>query len=115
MSKVKTIKELPQLFARDGRPVAYIAGKVTGLPHEEVQMNFFKAEIKLERNNQVINPARIVHPECDWKEAMKICVSLLPKADLVVTLPNWKDSPGASWEVSIAGQLGIPVVSLDKL
>jgi nucleoside 2-deoxyribosyltransferase len=115
MPKLKTIKQLKFVLERDGRPVAYLAGKVTGLPPQDVAINFFKAQLLFEKDNQIINPVAIVHPECDWKEAMRICLSLLPKADLVVALPNWKDSEGATWEVEVAKRLGIPVTFLSKI
>ena len=115
MSKVKTVKELKALSPRDGRPVAYLAGKVTGLPENEVTLNFLKAQMLFEKDNNIINPVNIVHPDCEWKEAMRICLSLLPKADFVVALPNAKDSKGANWEIEIATRLGIPVTYLSKL
>lgn len=101
----KTIKEVAVL---SDLKVVYIAGKVTGLPPKEVFEKFDKAQKILEdRGYYVINPVKLVHPEADWKQAMRICISFLPHADFIHPLPCYVDSKGAWLEVELANRLGI--------
>lgn len=44
---------------------------------------------------------------------MREDISLLMTSDVVVVLPDWKDSRGARIEVAIAQEIQIPVVGLD--
>ncbi|MBD3748964.1 MAG: DUF4406 domain-containing protein [Sphingobacteriales bacterium] len=106
----KTIGEIAKF---SDKPVVYIAGKVTGLPFDEVKEKFHTAHRMLEQKGYyVINPVAIVHPEADWKEAMRICISFLPHADFIYPLPCWIHSEGATIEVKLAVNLGIPRLKL---
>lgn len=103
--KPKTLAEISKL---SDKPVVYIAGKVTGLPINQVIANFAKAQIKLvDAGYFVINPTQLVHPEANWKHAMRICLSFLPHADFIYLLDNWEQSEGAKWENQTAKRLGI--------
>lgn len=101
----KTLKEIASL---SDKPIVYIAGKVTGLPFEDVFKKFDTAQKKIEQLGYcVINPVAIVHQDADWQEAMKICISFLPHANFIYALPDYRDSKGASLEVELAVRLGI--------
>lgn len=102
----KTLQELAPLG--NGKPIAYICGKVTGLPYEETFAKFLKRQLELEsRGYYVINPMRLVHPDANWDDAMKICLSFLPYSDFVSLLHDWQDSKGATIEKEIFDRLGI--------
>lgn len=91
----------------------YIAGKVTGLPHEEVYFKFSNIQNNLEMVGfEVANPINIVNnAECKWLEAMKICIQELLTCDAVYLLPCHNNSKGALIEKQLALNLGIPCVA----
>ena len=88
---------------------AYISGPVTGMPNRNEEQ-FEALARKLEAIGfQTMVPTRIVPPSIEWEAAMRICLSAMTKSDIVVVLPGWQDSKGASIEHDVAKQLGIPV------
>lgn len=89
---------------------------MTGLP----DYNFpeFNRVAALLRQSEyfVFNPAEHgCDPEYSWADYMRMNIADLVKADLVATLPNWKNSKGARLEVHIAKELDMPVVSYSEL
>ncbi len=106
----KTIRELSIKDCE--APVAYIAGKVTGLDYDtEVYPVFTKVAEGLAKDGFfVLNPIELVHRDAEWEEAMKICLHFLPHADVLMLLPNWEQSKGATMERDIAMRLGIKIV-----
>lgn len=103
----------------------YLAGKVTGLPAEQVQVKFDRKEEELKRNDvDVVNPVRLV--ECHnqsmnmighswalldtWEKQMRFCIVRMMTCDEVHMLPCWKESRGAILERDIAMRLGMHVV-----
>ena len=46
---------------------------------------------------------------------MKKAITMLMKADVIVLLPGWKDSEGASLEVLIAQQLEYKIIEESEL
>lgn len=91
----------------------YIAGKVTGLPIDEVTMKFGTAQKELENKGFFpVNPLEVVNDfKATWEAAMKKCIRALTECDAVYLLPCYTDSPGARFEIEIAHKLGIPVCS----
>lgn len=90
---------------------AYIAGKISGDPRyklkfEQEARRFEKAGYK------VINPATL--PEgMSHADYMRICFSMLDVADVVVFLPDWKESPGAKLERAWCEYTGKSIVEYD--
>ena len=81
----------------------YIAGKVTGLPENQVKPKFDHAKRWLiSLGYTPINPLELVALDTDWNIAMKICIDALSKADGIYLLPDWMDSMGARQEVQYA-------------
>ena len=89
----------------------YIAGKVTGLPQDEVSIKFANAENDLEQKG--FNPVNPIHVVCNvnatWQEAMKKCIAALMDCDAVFVLPDALQSKGAKLELKLARKMGIPV------
>lgn len=92
----------------------YIAGKVTGLPQQEVVDKFAKAQKDIEEMGfEVVNPIQVVNDfNTPWNEAMKMCINALLECNCMVLLPCWKDSKGATLEKDIAASFGMELLFL---
>lgn len=90
--------------------IVYIAGPMTGLP--DYNYPAFNAAAYHLRNNGyvVINPAEQFDGRTDLPREvyMRRAVHSLLQADVVVTLRGFANSAGASLEVSVADELGVP-------
>jgi hypothetical protein len=88
----------------------YIAGKVTGLPQQEVVDKFAKAQKDIEAMGfEVINPIEVVKDfDMPWNKAMRMCIAGLTECDAIALLPDWSNSKGAIFEYEISKQLEIP-------
>lgn len=95
----------------------YIAGKVTGLPYDEVKCKFENAKAELFKRHEsiviaVVDPLASVLPDETWPNAMRICISLLMRCDAIALLPDWNQSRGATLERQLALTLGMEVIHL---
>ncbi|MBC7748584.1 MAG: DUF4406 domain-containing protein [Methylotenera sp.] len=88
----------------------YIAGKVTGLPKDEVVEKFAAMQKKIENLGfEAVNPIEIVKDfNTPWNQAMRLCIAALTLCDAIVLLPDWINSNGAKIEWDISKQLKIP-------
>jgi len=105
----------------------YLAGPVTGLPDAN-KPAFAFAQQQIERMGHfAINPHTLVanariNP-ADWQACMRLCINRLTMGagltsqpiDMVVMLPGWQQSRGATLERTIALTLGIPVKTIEEL
>jgi hypothetical protein len=113
--KTSFLTQLATRMAANKKPVIYIAGKVTGLPYEQVKQKFAEAKALMElANYAVLNPLDFIAPDADWKEAMRMAIPLLCMADRVFLLKDWRDSEGAVWEFETAVRMGIDVFFEDS-
>ena len=78
---------------------------------------FIKAEEELRKMGYVniINPAKIDHPNTEWGNCMRRAITELMKADAVISLPGWHQSRGANIEVKLAIHLGMSVIDYETL
>lgn len=92
--------------------VVYISGPITlgGTvdPAPFIARFYEEEERLLAEGHEVINPCRC-DEQPDWAGYMRIHIPSVCRATRVVALPGWQHSRGASLEVYIATQLGIPV------
>lgn len=99
----------------------YLAGKITGIPHEQAAIKFAKKQQELEeQGNQVMNPIECVahrsehfnngEPITDWATCMKMLIPILLQCDELYLLPCWNNSRGAILERDIAQRLQIHIV-----
>lgn len=83
---------------------AYISGKITGLPFEEVKMRFEEAEGLLK--NLGFEPVSPLDNGLDdtatWIEHMCADIKLLHECDVIFMLENWGLSTGAKIEYDFA-------------
>lgn len=92
------------------RPIAYIAGPMTGLP--EFNYPAFDAlAAQLEAKGwAVLNPTRKFEGRVDLPYEVYLRGSIVDvlSADAIVLLPGWTASRGAQLEKHIADALGLP-------
>lgn len=91
----------------------YIAGKITGLPQQEVIDKFADVQMNLERCGfKVINPIEVVGDwNVTWEFAMKKCIKELVDCDAVYLMDCHTQSVGAMIELQLATNLKIPCVN----
>jgi len=90
----------------------YIAGKVTGLPTNEVAVKFANADFNLQNQGfEVINPIMVVGDwRCPWDLAMRKCIIALMDCDAIYLLPDWRSSKGANIERNLASILELEII-----
>ncbi len=90
----------------------YISGPITGLPYEEVEKAFSKADLRLkEEGHEVVNPLKNGLPrESTWNEHMRADLKLLLDCDAIYMLNGWEYSKGASLEYDLAIDLGFKLI-----
>ena len=90
---------------------AYVAGKITGLPKEDVQSKFNQLSSHLTgMGYNVINPANVLDDNRNWNDAVRSDIKKMLECDEVHLLPDWQESRGAQLERDIALRLGMQVV-----
>ena len=91
--------------------IAYIAGKITGLPKSDVKDKFnFMANQLAGMGYQVVKPASVTDETKDWDATIRADIKKMLECDEVHMLPDWQESRGAQLERDIALRLGIHVV-----
>lgn len=92
----------------------YLSGPMTGIPNWN-RPAFMEAAGRLRSCGfEVVNPAEVSIQRGTWADFMRHDIRMMLDVDCVVTLPGWKRSKGASLEVHIAEQLGIPVYAYEE-
>lgn len=88
----------------------YISGPMSGLP--ELNFPAFNAEAARLRalGYEVVNPAEINPGGDTWNTCMRRDIAELVFCDMVVTLPGWLASNGASFELLIAKKLEMRII-----
>lgn len=89
----------------------FIAGKVSGLPTDQVQNKFNRAAQELsEMGYQVITPASLYDRAKSWEEVTRDNIRYMLDCDEIHLLPCWQESRGAQLEREIALRLGMNIV-----
>ena len=89
----------------------YVAGKMYGLPEEEVREKFEKATSHLkEEGYNVVTPVTEFEGNRSWEDTMRHSIKTMLECDEVHLLPCWQESRGAQLERDIAVRLGMNVV-----
>lgn len=91
--------------------IIYIAGRIKGDP--DFMAKFAEAEAVFACESQVVlNPAKLLKG-LDDEKCLPVCLQLIELADVVMMLPGWRHSLGATTEAHYAMRQGKPVVELD--
>lgn len=82
----------------------YIAGKVTGLPKEEVLKKFHESGKQLKKDGHtVMSPAVLALNEgFGHSDYMHICYAMIDVCDAVYMQKDWQQSKGARMELQYA-------------
>jgi hypothetical protein len=90
---------------------AYVAGKITGLPKEDVQSKFNQISSRLTgMGYHVVSPMAVLDDTQTWNDAVRDDIKKMLECDEVHLLPDWQESRGAQLERDIALRLGMHVV-----
>lgn len=91
--------------------IAYIAGRITGLPKVQVEHKFNIIANKLTgMGYQVVKPIAVQDDSKTWDDAVRSDIKKMLECDEVHLLPDWQESRGAKLERDIALRLGMEVV-----
>lgn len=89
----------------------FIAGKVTGLPLDQVKDKFDRVAGELaDLGYKVVTPASLHEESKSWEEVTRDNIRYMLDCDEVHFLPCWQESRGAQLERDIAIRLGMNVV-----
>lgn len=98
-----------------GAPVLYLAGPMTGLPEFNYPA-FDAAAAQLREAGVVVEspaePGQV--PGWTAEQYYRRGLAQMLRSDAVATLPGWENSTGARLEVAVAGDVGMPVKSLQE-
>jgi len=96
----------------ENHPVVYLAGKITGDP--DYRKKFRQAEVKLAYMDYIVlNPAALP-AGLDPSDYMRISLAMLESADVVVLLPDFEASEGATIEERYASYIEKAVYMYDR-
>lgn len=94
-----------------GAAKVYIAGKISG--DAEYRAKFRKAAAQFElAGTAILNPATLPG-NMDPGDYMALCLPMLLLADLVVFLPDWRESRGARIEHALAEYAGKEIYEME--
>lgn len=89
----------------------YLSGQISGLPYETARAIFAMVEETYKAEGyEVLNPTNNgLNPDAEWTEHMIVDIKMMLDADIVVMLPGWRESKGATLEHHIATNLKMSV------
>lgn len=94
----------------------YLSGPMTGIKDFNFPAFNYATKKLREKGYNVINPAELgADTSKPWEYYIRRDIELLLKADAVAVLNGWEKSKGATLEVFIAQQLGMPVYDADTM
>lgn len=87
----------------------YIAGQITGLPHEVAYKNFESVEMLFKANGiEAINPMKLGLDHLSYEEQLAKCFEVIERdASSLYLLSNWQKSEGAKREFQLVGNINL--------
>ncbi len=101
----------------NGVSVIYTSGPMTGISNYNKPAFRAATQMLRDRGYEVECPSEVEDGgvQQDWAWYMRHCLVKLSRADAIVVLPGWDRSRGASLEVFIGTQLGLPIYTLAEM
>lgn len=91
----------------------YLSGPMSGIPGHNFPAFDRAAQSLRDAGWRVVSPADFgAKPDKSWNDHLKRDLFILGECDVLVQLPGWENSRGASLEFTVAGQTGKFVASL---
>ncbi|MDR2186373.1 MAG: DUF4406 domain-containing protein [Treponema sp.] len=93
----------------------YLCGPVTGDPGYREHFSRVEESIAARANRSllIVNPALLPLENTRWETCMRYCLKAMLDCGGIALLRGWQHSRGARMELTLAGQLKIPVVYLE--
>ena len=116
-NKIRDLDSLISLLVDNGelpgktRSRAYIAGPMTGIENFNYPLFLAVGEEIRSYGYEVSNPAEREDTSLPWEKHMRLDIRKLMDCDVLVLLPGWGKSKGATLERTIAVNLGMPVMT----
>jgi nucleoside 2-deoxyribosyltransferase len=96
----------------------YLCGPITGRP--DYEQHFLNVEETILNKThgmglqiKTVNPSQFTLKKEPWEICLRYCIKAMLSCDGIALLQGWENSQGCKLELSIAGQLKIPVVHLE--
>lgn len=113
--KVEEWKKREEIEEEETSDVLYLSGPMRDCANHNFD-TFNEVAEKLRRspwNYTVLNPAdKGIIDGYSWADYLREDLAMVLQADLIITLPGWRESDGAQLEVSTARSLDIPIYEL---
>lgn len=90
----------------------YIAGPITGVPDYADRFNKYRKLVReVAPYSEIICPHDFVPSDADWHDAIDMCINVLCQCDMIIMMPGWESSQGATVEHDFAKDNNIIVLS----
>ena len=98
--------------------IIYLSGPITGSSDFAAVFNRVRQELEEGGKHQVINPAVLAGVATEgvlsYEDYMAIDQTLLSKAQVLMLLPGWQNSPGCNRELGYAEALDLMIFEYDE-
>ena len=98
--------------------IIYLSGPITGSSDFVAVFDRVRRELEAGGEHRVINPAVLAGVATEgvlsYEDYMAIDQTLLSKAQVLMLLPGWQDSPGCNRELGYAEALGLMIFEYDE-
>ena len=98
--------------------IIYLSGPITGSSDSAAVFDRVRRELEAGGEHQVINPAGLNGVASDgvlgYEDYMAIDQTLLNKAQVLMLLPGWQNSPGCNPELGYAEALDLMIFEYDE-
>lgn len=95
--------------------IVYLSGPMAGIDEYNIPAFNHAERLLRAKGYAVINVGMFgPNPKFAWRDYLARDLALLPQCDIVVTLPGYRKSKGATLETHVARELGMKIVPLAK-
>lgn len=94
----------------------YIAGKITGLSHQEVNLKFSRAadDLRIQGHAVFVPSVLPMYENVPHEDYLHVCYGMIDICDAVYMLADWQQSKGARMELQYAADWGKQILYEDE-